>query len=75
MPRNQYAIKQSESNIDDISGSVNEESGSVLSSISGKNLTNEIGTKPEEHKIVRPISKQVNKFKFYILLVYFANNQ
>lgn len=58
IPRSQLMIKPSNSDminntIDDISGSVNEESGSVISSICAKSLTNE--------KLIKPDAKQLSK--------------
>ena len=57
MPRNQY-IKSSSSNIDGISGSVNRESGSVLSSMYVKSISSE----PKiEVKVNRPKQNKPNR--------------
>ncbi|CAF0825585.1 unnamed protein product [Brachionus calyciflorus] len=53
MPRNQY-LKSNASNIDEISGSVNQESGSVLSSMNAKSLISDSKIEP---KVNRPIKQ------------------
>lgn len=66
MPRNQHLKVNNGANVDGISGSVNEESGSVLSSMCGKSLSTESSLKAETRPeaSIRAISKQVFHFQF-----------